>query len=108
MLNQERHKGQYIKTETLDKIKKAVEATAEAILGKRNRENFLEAEEIEVSPWSGRRITELTELLKIFKCSHCCEVILLQNITDARLSSLLRRLNNKYGNRAGLELLSVT
>ena len=49
MLNRVRRKGQYIKTKT-KKIKKAVEAMAKTKLTKRNRENSLETEEIEVSP----------------------------------------------------------
>ena len=44
-----------------------MEATAEANLAKRNPENSLKTEEIEVSPLSGRRIIELTELGKKFK-----------------------------------------
>ena len=41
-----RHKGQYIKTKILKKIKKAVKALAGAKLAKQNRENPLETEKI--------------------------------------------------------------
>lgn len=85
--DQLRHKGQFAKQKVLDKRKKAISAMNNA------KKLKIEPPNIENNLCSGRRIVELQELGKNFKCCLCNKVLSLEKITHEKRLGLNSILN---------------